>query len=133
MGCSTFVSCPECKVTHDCGHGSYGTHAERAELFLKVHKYCEGVKDWSDDYTYYRGADLMLDNVCGDESIFIEGEKHFRRPLITRYRDHAIIDWELAKVIGELNDHTPIAGVIDVLRKFIDAWREEHGATRTNL
>ena len=123
MGCDTFVSCPECKVTHDCGYGSYGTFNERAELFLMVHQHCEGAISWSSDYTFYQGPDLMIDG--RPPIILMEGEKHFRRPLIARYRGFAIIDWELAKVIGELNESTPIIGTIDVLQRFIDAWGED--------
>lgn len=123
MGCDTFVSCPQCRVTHDCGYGSYGTFDERAALFLMVHEHCEGVQRWSSDYTFHQGPDLWLDG--RPPKLLMPDELHFKRPRIVQYRGFVIIEQDLAKTLGELTDRTPIGDAIDNLLEFVDLWRED--------
>lgn len=80
MGCDTFVTCPKCRVTVDCGYGSYRSHDNRAEKALHDHA-GHGAISWSSDYTFHLGDDLMIDGAGPSvpEAVLVADEKNFRR------------------------------------------------------
>lgn len=75
MGCDTLVSCPQCRVTIDCGYGSYRRFDERAERGLAEHRE-HGAVSWSHDYAFHEGDDLMIDG--RPPTVLVVSEKKFK-------------------------------------------------------
>lgn len=76
MGCDTLVSCPKCKVTIDCGYGSYRTFYVRAERGMAEHRE-HGAVSWSHDYAFREGDDLMVDGM--PPKVLVASEKKFKK------------------------------------------------------
>lgn len=77
MGTASFVTCPKCKKTHDCGYGSYTSHGFRVSDALKEHEGHEAV-DWQSDWAWLEGDDLVMQSFAGWD-VWIPGAAKFEQ------------------------------------------------------